>query len=193
MNLELDIPTMLNPFEGEFPGGRDMRDDDDPNNLYRRIRDSRNDARDVERRDDLDQLRNDESRADATRQWQDVWDDGQEYLQGCGKDLEIVAYMIEASVRLGGIGGLAMALNLTKELVRDFWGLLLPTPDEDGIETTLLPISRLNGDVITYPLLRVPMTADTSVGEFVIWQYTQAKQLESLKAEERESRAELSP
>ena len=188
MNLELDIPTMLNPFEGELPGGKDLRDDDDPRNLYRRIRDSRTNARDVEIRVDEKRLNKGESPADAIRQWQDVWNDGQEYLQSCGKDLEIVAYMIEASVRLGGIGGLAMALNLTKELVRDFWGQLLPTPDEDGIETTLLPISRLNGDVITYPLLRVPMTEDTSVGKFVIWQYTQAKQLESLKAEERETR-----
>ncbi|MEO2013334.1 MAG: type VI secretion system protein TssA [Fuerstiella sp.] len=184
MNLELDIPTMLNPFEGELPGGKDLRDDDDPNNLYRRIRDSRNDAREDERRADLDG----DSSPDAIRQWRDVWNDGQEYLQGCGKDLEIVAYMIEASVRLGGIGGLVVALNLTTELVRDFWGQLLPTPDEDGIETTLLPISRLNGDVISYPLLRVPMTEDTSVGEFVIWQYTQARQLESLDAEERETR-----
>ncbi len=185
MNLELDIPTMLNPFEGELPGGKDLRDDDDPSNLYRRIRDSRNDAREVERQADL---KENESPADAIRQWRDVWNDGQEYLQGYGKDLEIVAYMIEASIRLGGIGGLAMALNLTRELVRDFWGQLLPTPDEDGIETTLLPISRLNGDVISYPLLRVPMTEDTSVGQFVIWQYTQARQLESLEAEERETR-----
>ena len=184
MSLDLDIPSLLNPFDGDFRGGTDLRQSDDPNNAYRRIRDARNDARDDERQADLDG----EQSSEAIRLWRNVWNEGQEYLQTCAKDLEIVAYMIEASVRLGGFGGLAQALKLTQELVDSFWGELLPTPDEDGVETTLLPIDRLNGDVITYPLMRVAITEDTSIGEFVVWQYTQAKQLESLSAEEREQR-----
>ena len=188
MSLELDIPTLLAPFDGEFRGGVDLRDDDDPNNLYRRVRDARKDARDSETQVDLG--KEGASDADAVRQWREVWSNGQEYLQSVAKDLEIIAYMIEASVRLGGIGGLAQALELTRELIANFWGEgeLLPTPDEDGIETTILPIARLNGDAITYPLLRVPMTADTSVGEFVVWQHTQARQLDSMSAEERDQR-----
>ncbi len=186
MSLELDIPTLLTPFDGEFRGGVDLRDDDDPNNLYRQVRDARKDARDEETQADLQG----ESSSDAIRQWREVWSNGQEYLQTVAKDLEIVAYMIEASVRLGGIGGLAQALNLTRELIENFWGEgeLLPTPDEDGIETTILPIARLNGDAISYPLLRVPMTEDTSVGEFVVWQHTQARQLDSMSSEERDQR-----
>ena len=184
MSLDLDILSLLNPFDGESRGGTDLRQDDDPNNAYRRIRDARNEARDQERQADLDG----EQSSEAIRNWRNVWSDGQLYLQTYAKDLEIVAYMIEASVRLGGFGGLAQALNLTQELVDNFWGELLPTPDDDGVETTLLPIDRLNGDVITYPLIRVPMTEDTSVGEFLVWQYTQAKQLESLDADEREQR-----
>ena len=184
MSLDLNIPSLLNPFDGEFRGGTDLRRDDDPNNDYRRIRDARNEARDDERQADLDG----EQSPEAVRNWRTVWNSGQEYLQNCAKDLEIVAYMIEASVRLGGFGGLAQALNLTRELVDNFWGELLPTPDEDGVETTLLPIDRLNGDVITYPLMRVAMTDDTSVGQFVVWQYTQARQLETMDADEREQR-----
>jgi type VI secretion system protein ImpA len=184
MELELDLPSLLAPLEGESRGGRDLRDDEDPNNAYRRIRDARTEARELERQADLDG----ETSAEAMRHWRDVWSEGQQYLQECAKDLEIVAYMIESSIRLGGFGGLALALNLTRELVENYWGELLPTPDEDGLETTILPISRLNGDVISYPLMRVPMTDDTSVGEFVVWQYTQAKQLENLDAEERETR-----
>ncbi|MEZ6130732.1 MAG: type VI secretion system protein TssA [Planctomycetaceae bacterium] len=184
MSVDIDITSLLEPFEGEFRGGTDLRADDDPGNDYRRIRDSRNEAREFERRADD----NGEPTSDANRSWQNVWDEGQEYLKTCGKDLEIVAYMIEASVRLYGYDGLTAALKLTHDLVADFWGELLPTPDEDGIETTLLPISRLNGDAITYPLMRVPLTADTSVGQMVVWQYTQAKQLEGMDAEERERR-----
>jgi type VI secretion system protein ImpA len=184
MTLDLDIPSLLTPFEQDFRGGTDLRADDDPNNAYRQIRDARNEAREEERQADL----NGESSSRANHLWRDVWENGQEYLKSSAKDLEIVAYMIEASIRLGGFGGLAQSLTLTAELMTSFWGELLPTPDEDGIETTLRPISRLNGDVITYPLMRVPMTDDTSIGVFVMWQHTQAKQLETLTPEEKERR-----
>ncbi|MEZ6062304.1 MAG: type VI secretion system protein TssA [Planctomycetaceae bacterium] len=182
--IELDIPALLAPFEGDSRGGQDLRESDDPNNSYRRIRDARNEAREEERQADI----SGESHAEADRHWRDVWNEGQEYLQNVAKDLEIVAYMIEASIRLGRFSGLAQSLRLTKELVDAFWGEVLPTPDEDGIETTVRPISRMNGDVITYPLARVPVTADTSIGELVVWQYVQAQQLESMGVEEREER-----
>lgn len=184
MTLDLDIPSLLQPFEQASRCGTDLRADDDPNNAYRKIRDARNEAREEERQADI----NNASASDAVQLWRDVWENGQSYLKNYAKDLEIVAYMIEASVRLGGFGGLAESLHLTTELLKSFWGELLPTPDEEGIETTLRPLTRLNGDVISYPLMRVPMTEDTSVGAMVVWQYGQAKQLETLSAEERERR-----
>ncbi len=184
MSLDMDIASLLSPFDGTSRGGVDLRDDDDPNNLYRQIRDARNEARDEERQSDI----NGESSASSVSLWRDVWENGQEYLRTCAKDLEIVAYMIEASIRLDGFAGLAQSLSLTRELLDNFWGELLPTPDEDGVETTLRPLSRLNGEVITYPLMRVPITDDTAVGQMVVWQYSQAKQLEALSPDERENR-----
>jgi len=187
MTLDLDIPSLLQPFSEHLRCGTDLRSDDNPNNSYRQIRDHRNEAREEERRADV----SNESHAAAKNLWMQVWEDGQEYLKNIAKDLEIVAYMIEASIRLGGFGGfggLASSLRLTTELLNTFWGELLPTPDDDGIETTLRPVSRLNGDVISYPLMRVAMTEDTSVGVMVVWQYAQAKQLETLSADERERR-----
>lgn len=184
MSVDIDISSLLLPFEDSARCGADLRLEDDPNNAYRQIRDARNQARDEERQADI----NGESSRQAIPLWSDVWDSGQDYLKNCAKDLEIVAYMIEASIRLGGFDGLARSLRLTTELLNTFWGELLPTPDEEGIATTLRPLSRLNGDVITYPLMRVPMTEDTAVGAMVVWQYSQAKQLETLAAEERERR-----
>jgi len=182
--MDLDIPSLLEPLEGESRGGVDLRDDEDPNNAYRRIRDARNDAREEERQSDL----SGEMRSAPPSEWSTVWEEGVEYLGSVAKDLEIVAYMIEASVRLGGFSGLTASLNLTRQLIEEFWGELLPTPDEDGIETTIRPIARLNGDVITYPIMRIPITADTSAGEFVVWQYAQARQLQTLAAEEQQER-----
>ncbi len=184
MTLDLDIPSLLQPFEQAARCGTDLRSDDDPNNAYRKIRDARNEAREEERQADI----NNAAGSDAVPLWRDVWENGQSYLKNYAKDLEIVAYMIEASVRLGGFGGLAESLQLTTELLKSFWGELLPTPDDEGIETTLRPLTRLNGDVISYPLMRVPMTEDTTVGAMVVWQHAQAKQLETLSADERDRR-----
>lgn len=182
MSLDLDISSLLSPFEGDSPAGTDLRLDDDPNNAYRKIRDTRSDAKDLEERAELDG----ETSSEAMKGWRTVWSDGQDYLQSCAKDLEIVAYMVEASVRLGGFAGLETSLLLTAELVENFWGELLPTPDEDGIETTLLPIARLNSNAITSALQRVSITEDTSVGELDLMQYAQAKRLDTLDAEERD-------
>ncbi|MEI6538406.1 MAG: type VI secretion system protein TssA [Planctomycetota bacterium] len=184
MTFVLDIPALLQPFDVDSRCGKDLRSDDDPNNAYRRIRDARNEAREEERQSDIAR----ETASQTIRLWREVWESGQEYLKNYAKDLEIVAYMIEGSVRLSGFGGLAGSLRLTTELLKSFWGELLPTPDEEGIETTLRPISRLNGDVIVYPLMRVPMTEDTTLGTMVVWQYGQAKQLETLSGDEQERR-----
>lgn len=184
MGIEVELESLLEPIPGDNPGGIDLRDDDDPNNIFRRIKDARNDARQEESQAELDGT----SSPEATRIWGQVWSEGLEYLQTQAKDLEIAAYMIEASIRLGGYQGLATALEITNQLVNRFWGELLPTPDEDGIETTILPIARLNGDVISAPLMRVPVTVDSSAGEMLVWQYAQAEQLEGLDSEERELR-----
>ena len=133
MSLDIDIASLLSPFEEGSRCGTDLREDDDPNNAYRQIRDARNEAREEERQADI----NGASAAAAIPLWRDVWENGQDYLKDCAKDLEIVAYMIEASIRLDGFGGLAQSLRLTTELLNSFWGELLPTPDDEGIVTTL--------------------------------------------------------
>ncbi|TWT50080.1 hypothetical protein KOR42_36260 [Thalassoglobus neptunius] len=184
MGTDVDLPLLLEPISEDQPGGVDLRDDDDPNNIFRRVKDARNSARQEETQSDQDG----ESSASSIPFWREVWDEGQEYLRTQAKDLEIAAYMIEAAIRLDGFAGFAKSIELTTELVTRFWGELLPTPDEDGIETTLLPIARLNGDVIAYPLMRVPLTSDGSFGHLVMWQYIQAQQIEQLDPAEREVR-----
>ncbi len=183
---DLDISVLLAPFDGESPGGVDLRQDADPNNDFRVIKDLRNDAAEQERQADL---RGEPSASPVIRSiWRDVWSKGHEFLATQAKDLEIVAYMIEAAVRLHGFSGLARALNLTTKMIQDFWGELLPAPDEDGVSTTLLPISRLDGKTITYALQRVPITEETpSTDVLVVWQHDQGKRLETQSSDERET------
>ena len=187
MVLDLDVSTVLQPFDGEFRGGTNLRDSDDSTNAYRRLRDLRKQARDEELQSDTTSPPPGEPTPSVCAIWREVWQDGLDYLCTVAKDLEIVGYMIEASIRIGGYGGLAQSLKLTRELIETFWGELLPTPDEDGVEATILPLARLNNDIITYPLIRVPLVDSRSIGTFVYWQYEQARRLESMAPEDSAS------
>ena len=183
---DLDVSTLLHPFEGGFRGGKDLRDSDDPRNQYRRLRDLRQAARDEEKKADLQVATAEKATNSAGPVWQELWEEGLKYLETTAKDLEIVAYMIEASIRIEGFGGLARSLQLTREMIEAFWGELLPTPDEDGEEATIRPLAKLDGDVINYAISRVSMTDPDRIGSYALWQYQFAKRLESLPAAERE-------
>ena len=190
MPLPLDLSDILSHATSDSPAGEDLRSDSNPNNLYRRIRDTRNAARDREARDDRgDPRRNDEPA--AIDLWEQVWEFGIDYLTNKARDLEVAACLIEASIRLDGAAGFALALSLTTALIRDFWGNLYPLPDEDGIETTLLPIARLNGDPIYYPLQRIPITDGSNGSVFVVWQHEQAHRIAKIKAEKPDEAEKL--
>ena len=141
MPLDLDVSTVLQPFDGEFRGGTNLRGSDDSTNAYRRLRDLRKQARDEELQADTMSPPPGEPTASVRAMWREVWEDGLEYLRTVAKDLEIVGYMIEASIRIEGYGGLAQALKLTRELIDTFWGELLPTPDEDGVEAQMTDVA----------------------------------------------------
>jgi len=186
MPLELDVDAVLQPFEGESRAGVDQRESDDPTNSYRKVRDSRSRAFDAEKKADNEAPSAEPSQAIKSI-WMEVWEQGTKYLSSVAKDLEIVAYMLEASIRIDGFGGFAQSLQLTRELIDGFWGEILPTPDETGFEPTLLPLARLNGSVITYALHRVALTDSRSVGRLVYWQFADAKWLESQSQEDQAS------
>ncbi len=181
---EFDITSLLEPIPGDSPVGIDFRESEDPNNLYRQIRDARGDARRLEQDADLEG----EPSAEAMRLWRDVRDKATEYLATHSKDLEIAAYLVEALIRLDGFPGVTEACHMLKGLVDQFWGELYPRPDleyDEGIEATLLPIARLDWE---YPIRRIPITDDTSIGQFLVWQHGQALQLDQYDPDERQTR-----
>jgi type VI secretion system protein ImpA len=190
MTLELDLAEILSHAQDSSPAGTDLRSDPNPNNAYRKIRDLRNAARDRENRDDRgDPRRNDEPA--AIELWDQVWELGTTFLAETARDLEVAACLIEASIRLDGAAGFSQSLDLTTALIRDFWGNLYPAPDEDGIETTLRPIARLNGDPIYYPLQRIPVTDPSTAATVVVWQVEQAQRVAKLQAEKPEEAEKL--
>lgn len=78
--------------------------------------------------------------------WEMLAENAQAYLREHGKDLEPMAVLIEAMVRLDGAAGLAAAMGLLADLVETFWDQgLYPAEDEDGVSTRFQPLSGLSG------------------------------------------------
>ncbi|MFK7818575.1 MAG: type VI secretion system protein TssA [Planctomycetaceae bacterium] len=180
----VDASPLLEPIPGDSPVGIDLRESEDPNNLYRRIRDDRSDARRHEQDADLDG----EPSSEATQLWRQVRDNSLEYLGSQSKDLEIAAYLVESLIRLERFAGLKEGCRILKGLVDNFWGELYPRPDldyDEGNEATLLPIARLDYD---YAIRRITITDDTSVGELCVWQHAQTLLLAGYSPEEQETR-----
>ncbi len=182
----LDFDTLLAPISDEQPTGIDLRSDASPGSLYYAIKDARSSARATERQAVMN---GDET---ARPDWKPVLKHGQKALAERTKDLEVVAYMTEALVRLNGFAGLRDGFRLARELVERYWDGLYPMPDEDGLETRLAPLTSLNGDdaegTLITPIAQVPLTAGGDEGPFAVAHYQQALALAQVADEQARQR-----
>jgi type VI secretion system protein ImpA len=177
---ELDLTGFTAPIPGDNPAGVDLREDDAHGNDFREVRDLRNDARRLERKVDSGSAE-DSDTSDLVQMWPKVVSKGEQILTEWSKDLEIVAYLIEAYARLDGFAGVARGFRMARELVEGYWDCLYPQPDEYGLSTRVLPITWLNGadgeGSLIEPLTRIPLTEGKSVGPFALRNYRQAAEL----------------
>lgn len=188
----LDIERLLAPITDDAPCGRDLREDASPNSLYHTLRDIRTQARNNER----------SARADGetdfvqSTDWQPIVDQAPEILATQSKDLEIVAWLVEAFSRTRGFQGVAAGFALARALIERFGTDLYPQPDEDGKATQLAALIGLNGygseGALIPPLKAIPLTEGGPPAPFAAWQCEQAFELERItdpaKREERSKR-----
>jgi len=170
----IDITALTKPVSKKSPVGTDCRLNEETLSLYRQVKDARTEARLAERKF-LQGEDSDKSRA----HWQTVLEQGQVILSTVGKDLEILAWMIEALLRLQGFAGLKAGFELTQSCVDQFQTTLFPTlePDEDPTWQTQA-LTGLNGDEIEgsliQPIFQVSLTEQADIA---LWQYQQAQQI----------------
>src|SRR3989339_279484 len=170
MNLE----KLINPISSDMPSGKNLRDDVSPTSLYYEIKDERSQARAAERA----YLKGEEGgEVEAIMHWEKVYDLAQKILMEHSKDLEICAWLIEASVRLHQFEGLNQALQLTKEFISRYWETLYPKAledDEDKDKTKISALIGLNGEEaegsLIAPINHVLMTKGRTVASFAFWQ-----------------------
>jgi type VI secretion system protein ImpA len=184
----LQFAKLLAPIPGDKPTGANLRSDG--TSLFYQTKDARNKARSLERK----VIPGEEVKAEDVPDWKPVLQAGVKALSEKTKDLEIAAYLIEALVRLHGFAGLRDGLRLTRELVEKFWDKLYPEPDEEeGLGKRVAPLTGLNGDdsegTLMDPILRVPLTDNSSVGRFSFLNYHEVQAISKLTdAKEKDKR-----
>jgi type VI secretion system protein ImpA len=175
----LDIESLLSPIDAAAPCGGDPRLDPSPVSPYQSLKDARLAAADAERNqergfgDDGDAKITEEM---ARKSWNLIASQGPAMIVSTAKDLEVAAWLTEAMLRQHRFAGLRDGLRLLAGLVERYWENVFPLPDEDGLETRLVPIAGLSGydaeGRLIAPLKRMPLSdADVPIA---FWQYESA-------------------
>ncbi|SBT16773.1 hypothetical protein MGA5115_00857 [Marinomonas gallaica] len=176
----MELSSVLTPITQDAPAGFDIREHADFSEQYFTLRDLRNRIRAEERQ--VVQL---EDLQGLTGEWKPVRDECLVVLSQCSKDVEVLAWLIEASIRLEGFQGLAQSLELADQLIRQYWGYLYPRPDEDGIQATLYPLSGLNGDngegTLIMPIRMAPFMYSAEQEPVLVWDYIKACELAQIQ------------
>lgn len=174
----LDLESLLRPIPGEQAAGVDLRQDQGASPIYYRIKDVRSAARAAERQGEFESVI---GPAEANA-WRPILGLATEALGGLSKDLELVAWLIEALARTHGFAGLRDGFLVAKGLVESTWDGLYPRPDEDGLETRIAPLTGLNGagaeGTLCAPISRIPITQGSSASPVAAWNCAQAIELE---------------
>ncbi|MFG0294980.1 MAG: type VI secretion system protein TssA [Maioricimonas sp. JB045] len=186
----IEFDDLLAPISEETPAGEDIRQDFSPQSLYFSIKDAQSLARTEERkrRDAFDE---DPDASFRPEDWNPVLVYAEQILVEKSKDLEVAAWYVEALLRHHGFAGLRDGFRLLRELIDRYWEDIFPRPDEDGLVTTVAPITSLNGEdsagTLIWPISNIPLTSAESWG---CWQYQQAQRLQGLDPQELEERIE---
>lgn len=181
---DINPQALLAPIAKDNVYGEDIRQDDSPNSDYFTLKDLRNNARATERKQAQG-----EPNLSATKEWQEVLKLSISLLTEKTKDLEVAAWLTEAAVRLEGPQGLKAAFTVIKGLLEQYWDKLYPLADEDGLLTTLAPLTGLNGEEnegsLIAPIRAIEITqANNGKGPYKLWEYQQCIATDKIKDEQ---------
>lgn len=181
----IDLKKLTEGIAETAPAGIDPRIDISPTSQYYRFKDIRGQARANERA----MLAEDEDFTALVSEWRPLAEQLPKVLCDEVKDLEYAAWLIEAWCRTDGFAGLATGFKSTRLLIEQFWDVVYPLPDEDGLDIRIAPLIGLNGyegdGALITPILSIPLTENTACGQFACWQYQRAADI-SRKDEKRQ-------
>ncbi len=119
---------ILNPIPGENPGGADLRYDP----LYDKIKEARREDEDLEQGDWKRELK--------VADWPLTAKLCEEALATRSKDLQLAAWLMEATIKLRGFPGMIESLVFLEELTSTFWDHLYPELEDGDSEFRATPL-----------------------------------------------------
>jgi type VI secretion system protein ImpA len=172
----LNFEELLAPIEGDSPSGIELRRDPDRSNPYWQLKDTRKQISQAER-----------NQEDASGFWGVILKGAPSIIASKSKDLEVVAWLVEALVRKHGFAGLRDGLRLTRRLLEEFWEHLYPSYDEDdGFMDRGVAFSSLSGGsregTLIRPIRSIPFTTSP---DFSHTDILLAKQLDATEDQDR--------
>lgn len=172
-----NVFDLLQPISAEQPTGVDIREDPTLNSLYYQLKDLRQLARQAEKKYQLG-----ESNDNGLMHWQTLIELAFDIFSKQSKDLHVLAWLIEALLRVEHYAGLAKGFELSAHMIDTFWDNLFPQVDEGELETKLAMFIGLNGQdapgSLIFPIKAAPITQSDSSRNFAVWEYQQALELE---------------
>ena len=145
--VKFTLDDLLAPISPDMPAGKWVRD----NPAYRAIRRARSFDDDSTPRDAWE---HELKRAD----WLSVSRMTTDVLCRQSKDIECVAWLLEARLHMDGFAAIAPCLTLLDLLLRQYWDSIYPLPDGDDLDFRANQISWINAKLL--PALRLtPVTA----------------------------------
>lgn len=162
------MDALLEPIAPDAPAGANIRETPGLQEHYYRLKDARSAARLAERSLDPDEGMR------VPAEWKEVDALAREALTAHTKDIEILCWLIEASLRLRGLPGLGEAFRLAAALVeRDFEAL--HSFDAEPVTDKVEPFAGLNGTgsegVLIQPLRFAPLVPGEPFYEAGLWTY----------------------
>lgn len=178
MNVPLSIADILLPCSNASACGDDTRLDTSPHSPYFTLKDLRHQARSLERKNLMD------DDPQPPEQWRKLLQLLPETLQQRSKDLELLAWLIEALCREHGFAGLTAGFTLARAMIEQYWDTLHPQPDQDGMEIRLAALAGLNGydneGTLIQPILSIPLIFSKGTRAYATWQCEQGAEVARL-------------
>jgi type VI secretion system protein ImpA len=161
----IDLDVLLAPFPGENPAGESL--------LYAGLYDQIREARRSE--DTLAQ--GDWERSIKIANWGDVAKFATNALATQTKDLQVVAWLAEALIKLHGFAGMRDSLKLMHGMIVTFWEHAYPEIDDGDMDGRANAVSFLDRQGAV-ALKEVPITGSPVAANLSFFQYEESKRFE---------------
>lgn len=164
----MNVRDIAIPFDENAPCGENIRNNTIVRKIYYSIKDARNLARTVERGISPGDT------IGVAPAWSEVNNLGLRILSSESKDLEVLAWLAEAQLRLSGFEGLGEVYAAIMSLLDKYWDELHSIGDDDFHER-FAPLAGLNGvggeGTIIQAVRLSPLVPGAKFGQFSLWDF----------------------